>query len=162
MSYRSVPVTIALLLTLGSAIALPLLTSACITLAQADIQPPRRSLPHPTRKENWLQELNLSKEQIQKIQQIRHQYQDRLTQQRQSVKQAQQALKDLMSSKDASSEQIRQKFNQVRTLQQTLADTRMESMLAIRNVLTTEQRQKLTEFMRQPRKSGRRRAVKEL
>lgn len=162
MSHRSVPIMIVLLLTLGStiretipmAIAQPLSTPACLTLAQADTQSPRH-FPRSARKENWLQELNLSKDQIQKIQQIRRQYQARLTQQRQSVKQSQQALKDLMASGDASSEQIRQKFSQVQTLQQTLADTRMESMLAIRNVLTTEQRQKLTELMRQPGKSGR-------
>jgi Spy/CpxP family protein refolding chaperone len=158
MPHYSVPVTIALMLTCGSATALPITTGACMTLAQADTQPPQR-FPRPARKENWLQELNLSKEQIQKIQQIRRQYQDRLTQQRQSVRQAQQALKDLMASKDASSEQIRQKFSQVKTLQQTLADTQMESMLAIRSVLTIEQRQKLTEFMRQQRKPGHRQAV---
>lgn len=157
MSYRSVPITIALLLTLGSAIALPISTSACMTLAQADTQSPRRS--RPQRKENWLQELNLNKEQIQKIQEIRRQYQDRLTQQRQSVKQAQQELKDLMASGDTSSEQIRQKFSRVQILQQTLADTRMESMLAIRSVLTIEQRQKLTEFMRLPGKPGRGRGI---
>jgi Spy/CpxP family protein refolding chaperone len=166
MPYHSVPVTIALMLTLGSAIretiprenALPISTANCMTLAQADTQSPQRLL-RPERKENWLQELNLNKEQIQKIQQIRRQYQDRLLQQRQSVRQAQQALKDLMASKDASSEQIRQKFNQVQTLQQALADTQMESMLAIRNVLTIEQRQKLNEFMRQHRKPERRQAV---
>lgn len=152
MFYRFVPVTIALLLTLGSAmVSIP--PATCITLAQADTQSPRRS--RPQRKENWLQDLNLSKEQIQKIQAIRRQYQDRLTQQRQSVKQAQQELKALMASGDASSEQIRQKFNQVQTLQQTLADTRMESMLAIRTVLTTDQRQKMTELMRQPGKPRR-------
>ena len=154
MLYRSVPVMIALLLTVGGAITLPISTSACMTLAQADTQSPRSA-----RKENWLQELNLSKEQIQKIQAIRRQYQDRLTQQRQSVKQAQQALKDLMASGDASSEQIRQKFNQVQTMQQTLADTRMESMLAIRTVLTVEQRQKMTELMRQRGKPGRGRGM---
>ncbi len=158
MSYRFVPVTISLLLTFGGAISLPIATSATITLAQADTQSPRRS-SRPERKENWLQELNLSKEQIQKIQQIRRQYQDRLTQQRQSVKQAQQSLKDLMASGSASSEQIRQKFSQVQTSQQTLAETRMESMLAIRNVLTSEQRQKLSELMRQPGKPGRGRGM---
>lgn len=158
MSHPSAPVTIALLLTFGGAIALPISTSASITLAQADTQSPRRS-PRLARKENWLQELNLSKEQIQKIQQIRRQYQARLTQQRQSVKQAQQSLKDLMASGNTSSEQIRQKFSQVQTLQQTLADTRMESMLAIRSVLTVEQRQKLTELMRQPGKPGRGRGM---
>jgi periplasmic protein CpxP/Spy len=147
MSYRSVPVIIALLLSLGSAAALPISAASCMTLAQADTQSSQRS--RPQRKENWLQDLNLNKEQIQKIQVIRRQYQDRLTQQRQSVKQAQQILKDLMASGNASSEQIRQKFNQVQTLQRSLADTRMESMLAIRNVLTVEQRQKLTELMRQ-------------
>lgn len=151
MLYRSIPVMIALLLTLGGAIVLPISTASCMTLAQADTQSPQRS--RPQRKENWLQELNLNREQIQKIQQIRRQYQDRLTQQRQSVKQAQQELKTLMASGDASSEQIRQKFSQVQTLQQTLADTRMESMLAIRTVLTVEQRQKMTELIASARKT---------
>ncbi len=165
MSYRSVPVMTALLLTLGGAIrettpagiAFPISAAPGITMAQADTPSPRRS--RLQKKENWLQELNLTKEQIQKIQAIRRQYQDRLTQQRQSVKQAQQSLKDLMASGNASSEQIRQQFNQVQALQQTLADTRMESMLAIRTVLTGEQRQKLTELMRQPEKTGRTRSM---
>ncbi|MBM0742926.1 Spy/CpxP family protein refolding chaperone [Phormidium sp. CLA17] len=154
MSYRSASVIIALLLTLGSAIALPISTAASITLAQADTQSPRLA-----KKETWLQDLNLSKEQIQKIQAIRRQYQDRLTQQRQSVKQAQQELKELMASGDAPAEEIRQKFSRVQTLQQTLAGTRMESMLAIRNVLTAEQRQKLTELMQQQGKPGRGRGM---
>jgi protein CpxP len=158
MAYRSVPVVLVLMVSLGSAIALPISTGNCMTLAQADSQSPRRLL-RPERKENWLQDLNLSKEQIQKIQEIRRQYQERLGQQRQAVRQAQQEFKDLMASKNATSEQIRQKFSQVQTLQQTLSDTRMESLLAIRTVLTTEQRQKMAEFMRKRGNSGRGRGI---
>jgi Spy/CpxP family protein refolding chaperone len=153
MSHRFVPVVMALILTAGSAIGLPI-SANCMTLSQADMQMPRRA-PGSRKQGNWLQELNLNREQLQKIQEIRRQYQSRVNQQRQAVKQAQQELKSLMASGDISSEQIRQKFNQVQTLRQRLSDTQMESMLAIRNILTAEQRQKLTEVMRQQRPSRR-------
>ncbi|MDX2232171.1 MAG: Spy/CpxP family protein refolding chaperone [Leptolyngbyaceae cyanobacterium bins.349] len=103
--------------------------------------------PRPDRA-NWLRELNLTAEQIQKIQDIRQQYQARLTEQRQAVRQAQQELKQLMAS-NASTARIREKFDQMQTLKQKLGDTRMESMLAIRNVLNPEQRQKLNDIIRQ-------------
>lgn len=117
----------------------PLRWQAPVFLAQAQRQ---RRNPQA----NWLKELNLSKEQLQKIQAIRQQYQTRLNQQRQAVQQAGTELKQLIAS-NASTEQIRQKFDQVQTLRQNLAKTRIESMLAIREVLTPEQRQKMGNFL---------------
>jgi Spy/CpxP family protein refolding chaperone len=110
--------------------------------AQAQSNQPRGA------ERGWLKDLNLSSEQIQKIRQIRGQYQGRLTQQRQAVQQAQQELKELMAG-NASTEQVRQKFEQVQRLRQEQTNTRMESMLAIRGVLNPEQRQKLADLMRQ-------------
>jgi len=137
----------AVAITLGSAIALTppvALVSSAISQPIAQAQ----SNQHQVAERGWLKELNLSPEQIQQIRQIRGQYQGRLTQQRQAVQQAQQELKDLMAG-NASTEQVRQKFDQVQRLRQELTNTRMESMLAIRGVLNPEQRQKLAELMRQ-------------
>jgi Spy/CpxP family protein refolding chaperone len=131
----------------GSAIVLtPPIAGLSSVISQSLAQSPPQ--PRRTETRGWLKELNLSPEQIQKIRQIRGQYQGRLTQQRQAVQQAQQELKELMTG-NASTEQIRQKFDQVQRLRQELADTRMDSMLAIRKILTPEQRQKLADLLRQ-------------
>ena len=99
---------------------------------------------HP--RAQWLRELNLSADQVQKIQAIRDQYHARLSEQRRAVQQAQQELQQLMDS-NASAEQVRQKFDQVQSLKRRLGETRMDSMLAIRAVLTPEQRQKMNELI---------------
>ncbi len=109
--------------------------------------------PHP--RAQWLRELNLSADQVQRIQAIRDQYHAQLSGQRRAVQQAQQELQQLVDS-NASAEQIRQKFDQVQTLKRQLNETRMESMLAIRAVLTPEQRQKMNEIMqRRGKRPGR-------
>jgi protein CpxP len=132
---------------LGSAIALTApIAVVSSAISQSSVQA-QVNQPKGTER-GWLKDLNLSPEQIQQIRQIRGQYQGRLTQQRQAVQQAQQELKDLMAG-NASTEQVRQKFDQVQRLRDELTKTRMESMLAIRGVLNPEQRQKLAELMRQ-------------
>ena len=98
--------------------------------------------------DRWLKDLNLTKDQIQKIQVIRQRYQPRMNQQRQAVARTQQELKQLMAS-SASSEQIRRKFDQLQKLRQQFSDTRMEIMLAIRELLNPQQREKLANLMRQ-------------
>ncbi len=143
MMTRPVSTFAALVITVGSAIVLtPPIAGLSSVLSQSPPQSRRAEM------RGWLKELNLSPEQIQQIKQIRSQYQGRLTQERQAVQQAQQELKTLMAG-NASTEQIRQKFDQVQRLRQELAGTRMESMLAIRKVLNPEQRQKLADLMRQ-------------
>jgi Spy/CpxP family protein refolding chaperone len=148
MVIRPVSTLAALVMTMGSAIVLTppvAVVSSAIShsIALAQLNQPKRAEAR-----GRLKELNLSSEQIQKIRQIRSQYQGRLTQQRQAVQQAQRELKELMAG-NASTEQVRQKFDQVQRLRQELSDTRMEIMLAIRKVLNPEQRQKLADLMRQ-------------
>lgn len=96
------------------------------------------------------QELNLSQDQIQRLQAIRQQYKDRIDRQKQAVEQAQQELRALMAG-TGSTNDIRAKYNQVKGLRQQLADTRFESMLAMREVLNPEQRQKFVELMQNRR-----------
>lgn len=148
MVIRPVATLAAVVCTVGSAIVLtPPITVISSALSQSIAQA-QTNQPKRAEAKGWLKDLNLSPDQIQKIKQIRSQYQGRLTQERQAVQQAQQELRELMTG-NASTEQVRHKFDQVQTLRQQLADTRMESMLAIRKVLNPEQRQKLADLMRQ-------------
>jgi Spy/CpxP family protein refolding chaperone len=97
-----------------------------------------------------VQELNLSQDQVQRLEAIRQQYKDRITQQKQALSQAQQELRTLMAG-TGSANDIRSKYNQVKGLRQQLADTRFESMLAMREVLNPQQRQRFVELMQNRR-----------
>jgi Spy/CpxP family protein refolding chaperone len=98
----------------------------------------------------WLKELNLSAGQMQQIRAVREKYRDRIRASKQSERQAQQELRRLMGG-DASKEQVQEKYRQVKTLREQVADAQFESMLAMRDVLTVEQRQKFAERMKKQR-----------
>jgi periplasmic protein CpxP/Spy len=136
-----------LTVSLGSAIALavshPLLPQA---VAQNRDRPNR---PHRGMS-RWIQQLNLSPEQMQQMQAIRNQYKDRMSQRAQALRQAQQQLQDLMAG-NASEDQILAQYNQVETLRQQLGRVRFESMLRMRQVLTPEQRRQFAERMQNRR-----------
>ncbi len=99
----------------------------------------------------WLSDLNLTPAQVNQMNQIRDRYRDRLKQQRQALGQAQQKLQQLLSSSNASQQALLAQHRQVQILRQHLSDTQFESMLAIREVLTPDQRTKLTQQMQQRR-----------
>jgi Spy/CpxP family protein refolding chaperone len=142
MSPRRISTVAAIVLVLGSAIAFAKPSSLFPKpAAQAPVEQKDRG------DDGWLKELNLTPDQVQKIQAIRNRYKDNLTKQRQAMQQAQKELKSLMAS-DASAEQIRQKYDQFKTIRQQLGDTRFNSLLEIRNVLNLEQRKKFAEHMR--------------
>jgi protein CpxP len=101
-------------------------------------------------KDQWLMELNLSPEQMQKLQEIRNQNQDKMDQQKQQVQAAYQELRAVMAS-DASADQVREKYRQVKTLKQQMSDTHFENMLAMREVLNLEQRKQFAEHMKNHR-----------
>ncbi|WP_421659284.1 Spy/CpxP family protein refolding chaperone [Leptothermofonsia sp. ETS-13] len=107
-------------------------------------------------KGNWLKDLNLTPAQFQKIEAIRSRYKNDFTQQRQAVQQAQKELRAMLAG-DTPVDQIRQKYNEVRTLKQRFADTRFNSLLETREVLNFEQRKKFVEHMRQKREGFRER-----
>lgn len=96
-----------------------------------------------------LQQLNLTPEQTQKIQAIQEQYRTELEQPRQAFVQASQEFQALMEG-DASAEQVREKRRQVQELQQLFSNLSFEHQLAIRDVLTLEQRRQRAAIMRDP------------
>jgi protein CpxP len=97
----------------------------------------------------FLQELNLSQDQVQKIQDIRNQYKSQLAQPHQDLADANQKLRDLLVSGTATDDEIRTQHSKVEALQQQLADAGFEQMLAIRAVLTPEQRQRAADLIQQ-------------
>lgn len=146
MAPRYVVIIIAAIATLGGAVALAKANSAFLSpqlLAQAPIE---RGPGEP----GWLKDLNLTPEQIQKIRALRNQDQNRLSQQRRALRQAHQELRELMAS-DASAEQVRQKYDQVKALRQQLGDAQFNNMLAMREILTPEQRRQFANQMQRHR-----------
>lgn len=151
MFARRIAMVAAAVLTLGGAIALANPSNLFSNpLAQGPVeQKGRRS------EEGWLENLNLSQEQIQKIQAIRSRYRNDLSKQRQTMQQAQKEMRELLAS-DASADQVREKYRQVRTLKQQHADNRFNSLLEIREVLTLEQRRQFVKRMKQQRENRKR------
>ena len=99
---------------------------------------------------NLAKELNLSREQIQKLQQLRKNTQGKNKERRQTLQAAKQELNQLIQG-NASTDQVRQKRQQVQSLQREIADTNFENTLAIREILTPEQRVKLQQIRVQRR-----------
>jgi periplasmic protein CpxP/Spy len=114
---------------------------------------PDRGMPR------WIGELNLTPDQMQRMQGIRSRYENQISQRAQALRQAETELQGLMAS-NADSNQIRAKHNQVQTLRQQLAQIRFESMLEMREVLTPEQRRQLAERMNQRRQNFRDRMMR--
>jgi periplasmic protein CpxP/Spy len=101
---------------------------------------------------NLAKELNLSREQIQKLQQLRKNAQGKTKERRQILQVAKQELNQLIQG-NASTDQVRQKRQQVQSLQREIADANFEQTLAIREILTPDQRVKLQQIMEQRRQN---------
>jgi len=106
----------------------------------------------------FMQQLNLTPEQRQKLVVIQRQYRGTLHQQRQKLFQAQQELSDLMAG-TASQSQIREKYRQVEALRQQVGELNLESMLAMREVLTLEQRSRFAQVMQKRKDNFRERPL---
>jgi len=105
------------------------------------------------RGEKLFQQLNLSADQQAQITSIKEQSKTASQGLRQQMKTARTQYKTLLSNNDASADQLRQSHQQVQTLGQQLGEQRFDTMLKIRNVLTPEQRTKLTELRQQNRQN---------
>lgn len=107
-----------------------------------------------------LKQLNLSTEQLQKLKAVRDRDRDRIQDLVQQSRQANKELRDLLVSNE-SSDVIRAKHTQVLNLQQELQKQNFERMLAMREILTPQQRSQLNEIRQknQNRPSGMRERI---
>jgi periplasmic protein CpxP/Spy len=97
-----------------------------------------------------LEQLDLTPEQSQNIEAIKEQSKTATESLRSQMQTQHQEMRSLLAS-DASTEQLRQQHQQVEELHQQLGNNRFETMLRIREVLTSEQRAKIAELMEQHR-----------
>lgn len=105
-----------------------------------------------------MEQLNLSQEQKQKLKDIHSQYKDTISQRKQVVRQATKELREMMAG-NATANEIRTKHRQVQELRQQLEESTFDSMLAMREVLTSEQRQRFAQLMEQRQQNPRNRRV---
>ncbi len=147
MSPRHLSLLAACLILLGGTVAIANPASLFSRRPQSEAMPSAKPGQDP---EGWLRNLNLTPEQAQKVRSIRNQHKDTLTQQRQALGQAQRQLREMMTS-EASVEQVRQQYAQVKTLREQLADTQFNGLLETREVLTVEQRRRFADQMKQRR-----------
>ncbi len=104
--------------------------------------------------EKFMEKLNLTEEQKQKIQVIRQKYQPEIQQTDQSLRAEKSKLREMMV-KNQSSDQMRNQHRKIVALHQKINNLRFERMLEIREVLTVQQRQDFASMM-EKRKNGRR------
>ena len=149
MSFRYISIIAGVILTLGGAVALaestPRLSHSLLTQAVSTEASPTAN---PSRRGRWLQDLNLSSEQKQRLKTVRSQYRDQISTNDQELRQMRQELKSLLAE-SASADQVRAKYRQVEASRQKVSELRFESLLAMREVLTLEQRQKFAQHMQQ-------------
>ena len=93
-----------------------------------------------------LQQLNLTPEQHQQIKQIHRQYKQQIQQKKNAISKLQHQLSDMMVGNEPV-EVLRAKNQQLSLLRQEISTLRFESMLATREILTPQQRQKFRELV---------------
>ncbi|MEL6931020.1 MAG: Spy/CpxP family protein refolding chaperone, partial [Cyanobacteria bacterium J06600_6] len=98
-------------------------------------------------KVSLFQQLNLTGEQQQQIKQIQLRYQQQLVKKKQHIAKLQQQLSDMMVGTETV-ELLRAKNQRLSRARQELGSLRFESMLATREILTLQQRQKFRELVK--------------
>ncbi|MEZ2321727.1 MAG: Spy/CpxP family protein refolding chaperone [Microcoleus sp.] len=153
MSMRRISTLALLMLTLGSATAAIAVPNPLPAETIAQNQRPNRT---GGKEGAMFEKLNLSADQKQKMQAVRDRYKDQISQRMQAVRQARQELQTMMSG-TATASQIRDKNTQISGLKKQLDDVRLESTLAMRDILTPAQRTQLAELMKQRRETAKNR-----
>ncbi|MBE9185722.1 Spy/CpxP family protein refolding chaperone [Microcoleus sp. LEGE 07076] len=153
MSMRRISTLVLLMLTLGSATAAIAVPNPLPAETIAQNQRPNRA---GGKEGGMFEKLNLSADQKQKMQAVRDRYKDQISQRMQAVRQARQELQTMMSG-TATASQIRDKNTQITALKKQLDDVRLESTLAMREILTPAQRTQLAELMKQRREAAKNR-----
>ena len=147
MSLGRVSAIALLMLSLGSAVAH---ADTHPQSPQLFAQKPDGAMRPPGARSRLMQELNLTQEQMQRLDALQQQSKKQMEQPRQALRQARQDLANLMAS-NADENAIRAKHNQLQQLQQQMANVRFQNMLEMRKVLTPEQRQRFAQLMQQRR-----------
>ncbi|MCT7978097.1 Spy/CpxP family protein refolding chaperone [Laspinema olomoucense] len=103
-------------------------------------------------KEGWLDQLNLTAQQQQDIQAIRDRYETQMQASREQMRQSMERMGQMMSD-NTSDNDLRNQHNEILQMRQQIGQMQFEQMLAIRNVLTAEQRVQFAQLMQERRQN---------
>ncbi len=115
-------------------------TETIIAERPASVTPQDRAL-------SLFQQLDLTTQQQQQIKQIQLQYQQKIINQKQNITKLQQQLSDMMVGTEPI-ESLKAKNRQLSALRSKMESLHFDSMLAIREILTPQQRQKFRELVK--------------
>ena len=105
-------------------------------------------------KEQMMKELDLSEQQAQQLQELKKSNKPEMKSLRGEMKAIREKMQDAMA-KDASESELRSLHNQKFEIRKKLSTARFEKMLAIRKILTPDQRVKFQQMMKEKRKKRR-------
>lgn len=131
-------------------------------LALAQIPPQQINVPNSSQPPNqplFIRELGLTSEQVEKIETINRQSSKEILKTKEELDQAEEELETLLSSSNATGNQLQDKFNRVEQLRQKLSKLTFESRVATRAVLTPEQRAAFEQTMQKLREARSRRTA---
>jgi periplasmic protein CpxP/Spy len=106
------------------------------------------------RMNNMLQQLDLTTEQSQQIEAIKQEFKTKNEALKEQLQNKRQEMRSLLTS-DTSTEQLKQEHQATQSLLQKLDNNRLEMMLQVREVLTSEQRGQLAELIDRERNQRR-------
>ncbi|MFO8040005.1 MAG: DUF3747 domain-containing protein [Sodalinema sp.] len=109
-------------------------------------QPQEKQPTQPSQEEQVRDEIALSSSQQERMTEIRQSYLAEQGRLEADLNQARQELQEMMIG-DASTRQIRRQRNQVERLRQRMSDNRFSSMMAVREVMSVEQRTAFADSM---------------
>ncbi|MFB2837895.1 Spy/CpxP family protein refolding chaperone [Floridanema evergladense] len=135
-----------------SAIAFLTLSISAVAIAHpkpwlSQTNSPNPNLPNNSSNQDvpkWIQKLNLTAEQAQRMQTISDKYKNQIVESTKALRQAQFELGQMLGS-DATIDSLRQKHRQVEALKQKVGNLRFESILEMREVLNPEQRRQVAQ-----------------
>lgn len=107
----------------------------------------------------WMDELGLSEEQTKQIRALRKDSRKSQRQKRRQIRAMKKELRQMMRT-EASDAELRKKFDEIEKLKLERSKNRFEQTLAIRKILTEEQRKKFRGFLREKRMRGHHRGAK--
>ncbi len=97
---------------------------------------------------HFIDKLNLTTEQREQIQQIRQKYQSQITQLKDNLRTERTKLREMMASNESNAN-ISNQHQKILNLNQQLSKLRFDSMLEMRQILTTEQRETFANLMKE-------------
>jgi periplasmic protein CpxP/Spy len=113
---------------------------------------PSATMPTVKNGEQLVKELNLTTRQVQQLKAVRQKFQRQMQEQRQLLNTAKQELAESIAG-NAPAAKIRGQRDRVKILQKQLNDLKFDNMMALKEILTTEQWAKLQKLKQQRTRS---------